>query len=266
MADTIYKSFVFKTVGTDLEKRTIDHYITAPTVDEDGEVLLPRGGDISRFRKTGGTVFDVHQYGTKDVVGSNRAMKMQDDGIVATTRFSPRPPTHPENVEWWPDSLLWLYHIGDIKGWSVGFTILDARNPTKQDTARWGDGLRRVITRWRLLEYSCAPLPCNADAVTLSVKGLISPRLAETLKSGRLPTRNEYAAAPAPTVPAPKQIITLTMPAEKIESAPVPRKIVFLIPPEPKVVQVSPVGLSLDEISRNAAELAIRKARGEMFA
>lgn len=249
------KSFAVKTVAVNMDSRTVEHYITAPQLDEDGEVLLPRGADLSRFKKSS-VVFDVHQYGSRDVVGRCLNLKMQDDGIIATTRFSPRPPSLPDGQEWWPDTLLWLYNIGDIKGWSVGFSILDARNPTKQDAAKWGDRLNRVITRWRLLEYSVAPLPCLESALTLSMKGMISQRLAETLKSGRLPTRNEYAVAP-------KQIITLSIAPEP---KPVTRKIVMLIPPEPKEVAPVVKAVSLEDVASAAAELAIRKARGQILA
>lgn len=195
----LYKSMPSRTLAVDLAARTVEHYVTVPTADEDDEVLLPRGGDISRFTR-GGTVFDVHEYGSKDVVGQCLGMRVSDEGVIAKTRFSPRPPAElwPAANAWEPDRLLWLYHLGDIKGWSVGFKPLEARLPTKADRAKWGERLKRVHTRWRMLEYSVAPLPCNGDVVTLERRGILSKRLAAALVMGKRPD----PAAWQPTAPA----------------------------------------------------------------
>jgi hypothetical protein len=183
----VYKSFPTKTLGVDLDSRIIRHYVTTTAVDEDGEVLLPKGADISRFRKSG-TVFDVHEYGSKNVVGVNVKWERVEDGIIAETRMSPRPPSLPATVEWWPDSLLWLYHVGDIKGWSIGFSVLEDRQPSKKDVEMFGE-CRRVLSKYRVFEYSVAPIPCNEDALTLAVKGVVSPRLADVLKTGKRPEK-----------------------------------------------------------------------------
>ena len=199
------KSFATRTVGVDLEARTVRAYITTPTIDEEGEVLLSRGADLSRFTKTG-TVFDVHQYGTKDVVGRCLNVEQRDDGIIATTRFTPRPPAHPEAEEWWPDTVLWLFSVGDVRGWSVGFASVEGRSPTKKDLGDFGENVRYVHTRWRLLEYSVAPLPCNEDALALSMKGMVSTRVADLLRAGKRPTRELCPQTQRKT-------ITLTVPA-----------------------------------------------------
>jgi hypothetical protein len=178
------KSFAAKTLHVDLVARTIQHYITTTAVDEDQEVLLPSGAMLDRFRKTG-TVFDVHEYGSRSIVGLNQSIKTVSDGIIGITRMSPRPPSLPGTVEWWPDSLLWLYHVGDAKGWSIGFRQLEGRNPTEKDIKAFGDDVRHVISKYRVLEYSTAPLPCNPDALTLAMKGIVSERLAEALQAGR---------------------------------------------------------------------------------
>jgi phage head maturation protease len=184
------RAFATRTLGVDMEARTVRAYITTPDLDADGEVVLPRGADLSRFKKNP-IVFQVHNYGSRDVVGRVESLKMEDDGIIATVRFSPRPPSLPAEQEWLADTLLWLFHVGDLKGWSIGFMTQDARSPSKADRERWGDGLKRVITRWMLCELSVAPLPNNPAALTLSMKGLISNRLAEVLTSGRAITREE---------------------------------------------------------------------------
>lgn len=181
----IRKSFAAPTLAVDLKARTVRHWVTTNALDEEGEVLIPQGGDISRF-KAGSTVFDVHDYDSKSVVGTCQSYEVSDKGHIATTKFASRPPAEllPEGQTWWPDVLLWLYHTGDIKGWSIGMNGLSARMPTKKDLEDYGSDLRRVWTKYRVLEYSVAPLPCNAEAMTLAGKGIISKSLAERLVSG----------------------------------------------------------------------------------
>ena len=251
----VLKSFGTKTLSVNMDTRTVKHYVSCPTVDSDGDVLLPRGADISRFRLTG-TVFDVHSYRSKDVVARNLSLKMQDDGVIAETRFSPRPPTLSADLEWWPDTLLWLYSIGDIKGWSVGFTILDARNPTKQDHAKYGEDVRRVITRWQVLEYSVAPLPANGDALTLSAQGILSKSLATSLMAGQKPS------VKTPVIPKPT--IRIEIPAEPVEK----KHIVFFLPAQPIETQAPIVSEreSIENAIAASAAIAIRKAQGQLYA
>jgi hypothetical protein len=265
------KSLATKTISVDMAARTVRHYITCPTIDEDGDVILPRGADISRF-KDSSCVFLVHQYSGTDVMGRCMGMTMQDDGIIATTRFSPRPPSLPAEQEWLPDTILWLYNVGDIKGWSIGFSILDARNPTKQDREKYGPELQRVITRWRMLEYSVAPLPANGDALTLSVKGILSSRLADQLKSGAKPTIQRVGSSETPIVAVtsgiptsqtiqpvtPRETIKLSVPA-----APVIRKhIVFVVPPARQITPEPAPDIA--SVIATSADIALRKLRGEI--
>lgn len=267
----VYKSFPTKTLGVDLDSRTIRHYVTTTAVDEDGEVLLPKGADVSRFRKSG-TVFDVHEYGSKNVVGVNVKWERTDDGIIAETRMSPRPPSLPATVEWWPDSLLWLYKVGDISGWSIGFSVLEDRQPSKKDIETFGD-CGRVISKYRVFEYSVAPIPCNEDALTLAVKGVVSPRLADVLKTGRRPEKvrsifimpgvksDEPAAEevtediPAEPV-APVEVVASVTLAEP-EAAPAKQVVCYVLPDMPKA--------SIAATVKAEVRAAVAKARGMIY-
>lgn len=208
----ISKSFAAPTLDVDLKKRTVRHWVTTNALDEEGEVLLPRGADVSRFKK-GGTVFDVHEYGSKNVIGKCLSYEVTDKGHIAVTQFAARPPANllPEGVAWEPDRILWLYSTGDITGWSIGMNGLSARMPTKKDMEDYGQDIRRVWTRYRVLEYSVAPLPCNAEAMTMAGKGLLSKSLAEKLVLGTLPevappVEQEQIIVPSVRINTPKAI------------------------------------------------------------
>jgi len=250
MPDHKTKSLPGKTLNVDLDARTVTHYVTCPTLDEDGEVLLPRGADISRFSKAS-TVFDVHEYGSQSVVGSTLqgSWKVTDDGIIATTKFAPRPPANlwPESEAWEPDRLLWLYHTGDLKGWSIGFAPLEGRRPTKQDRERWGDGLKYVHTRYRVLEYSVAPLPCNGDALTLVQRGMMSPRLAKALATGTRPAKGTWDIKVKP-----KRIVR--------------RKVVLCLPPPPEVIAARKAQRERESQQAKLLSLVTAKQLGRLYA
>ena len=88
-----------------------------------------------------------------------------------------RPDEHPPTAEWPPDTILSLFDQGVLNAFSVGFLIKNggARGAEKRDISRFGDGVRRVITDWELLELSVVPVPANQEALAMAVsKGTCS--------------------------------------------------------------------------------------------
>ncbi len=254
--ETVTKFVASPKLAVDLHARTVRHLISTPDVDEDGDVLLPRGCDISRFRKSN-TVFDVHDYTTKSIIGQCMSIKQTDKGIEAVTRFSPRPPPDllPPEERWEPDVLLWLYSLGDLKGFSVGFIGQDARNPTKADKENYGEQVKRVVTRWKLLEYSSTGLPNNAAAMTLSDKGLISQRLAVKIAAGELPTIDTFVE----DIPQGKSEPEVTIAPEP----PPTEQVVFVIVPPPQEPVEEP--LDLEKTIRLAVSLKMMKGQGRLY-
>lgn len=238
-----------ETKSVDLNARTVTHYISTPTPDEQNEVLLPRGADISRFTKAP-TVFDVHCYGTENVIGRCLKYTIQDDGHVGVTRFADRPPTLPAGVEWRPDTLLHLYNTGDIKGWSIGFNPQEWREPTAKDLTMYGPGIQLVHTRYRVLEYSSAPLPCNEDAITLSLvkRGILSKRLADSLNAGKFPKFDDVA---------PKKTIVVMNPAPQQKPL---QKVLVIIPKSPAPAPAAP-SVNPDRVVKHAVAIL----RGQLY-
>ena len=160
-------------LNADIPSRTCTAYITTDCVDEEGEVVLPKGIQTSRFSKTG-TVFWNHDY--SDPVAINTSLEVTDRGVMASTYFPEKPDGH--SGEWRPDAVLALVASGLCKGISIGFSYLETRHPTGKDIKTFrssGNELKRVVSKSRLLEYSFAPLPMNEDALIVAVqKGFIT--------------------------------------------------------------------------------------------
>jgi len=200
MADPIRKQFAADlTIGDD--DRTVLATISTVSVDRDGEVLIPQGCDATDFIKSP-TVFYNHDYSLP--VGRCEGIRRSDDAIHAKTQFAERPSGH--EGQWLPDSVFALLQQRVINGFSVGFLPVEGRNPSKKDRQQFGPHVRHVYSKWKLLEYSVAPLPANQDALVLAVsKGIVTADAARML-----------------------------FPAIALPPAPARRKIMIVVPPLPR--------------------------------
>lgn len=189
-----------KAMSTDVEvdedERAVAGVICSLALDRDGEVVMPDGVDMTEFEKNPVVMFN-HSYFNGPVgkcVGCTRDRKK----IVAKTVFAKRPEGHPANLEWFPDTLLSLYKQGIMKGFSIGFKVVEGRAANDADVAKWGPGCRRVFSKIKVFEYSCVPIPANQDALAKAVhKGQLSADLCKKLFDVEV-----KAEEPAPTPPA----------------------------------------------------------------
>lgn len=194
MSDIIKKNAtvetsIVKAMSADISvndgERSVTAKISTIAVDRDGEVLMPSGLNTKDFEKNP-VVFFGHNYYTLPV-GKCVAIKRTDDAIIAKTVFAERPDNHPIDQEWLPDTLLSLYKQGVLKGFSVGFSPVESRPASDKDVEKFGAGVRRIYNKWRLLEYSVAPLPANQEAVATAVaKGWIPQKTADAIFTGEV--------------------------------------------------------------------------------
>jgi len=160
-------------------ERSFTARITTNAVDRDKEVLLPEGMDATDFEKSP-TIFWAHDY-FQPPLGKCTALKRFPGHWTAKAVMAKRPNTHPASAEWFPDTVLSLMSEGVIRGVSVGFDPVASRKPTPDDKKKFGDGVANIVSRWRLLEYSIAPMPANQDALVEAVgKGIVKH---ETVKA-----------------------------------------------------------------------------------
>ena len=155
--------------------RSVLSKISTEAIDRDGEVLIADGCDTSEFSSSP-TVFFNHDY--NQPVGKCVGLTKAPGAIIAKTQMADRPPSH--QGEWFPDTLLSLFKQGVVNGFSVGFAPQRDRQPTKSDRLKFGDAVKRVYSRWKMLEYSVAPLPANQEALALAVSKSIGT--ADSLK------------------------------------------------------------------------------------
>ena len=173
------KGVAAQTMMTDEEERSDKSFITTDTLDRDGEVVLPGGGDFTQFRKNPVVTF-AHRY---DELPIGRALWLKRDeqngraGILAKTQYAAKPKDWGD-APWLPSAVWALVQQEILKGKSIGFLPIEVRPPSKEDlNARpdWAD-VRLIIAKWLLLEYAVAPVPSNPDALVQSIgKGLVVP-------------------------------------------------------------------------------------------
>lgn len=149
--------------------------ISTTSVDRDGDVLLPSGINFSDFLKNPVVLFGHRS----DQVPIGKALGIQktSGGVVAEVEFASRPESHPESVEWVPDTIHSLFKQGVLRAFSVGFQVPKdgMREATRKDKGKFGQDVQRVISKWNLLEFSVVTIPANQDALVQSVsKGLIN--------------------------------------------------------------------------------------------
>jgi phage head maturation protease len=158
-------------------------FLTVDTVDDDNEVVLPSGGDLSRFEKNGPLLL-CHDW-VKEVsyyplpVGQVVWTKVRPHGILGGIKFARGSEMGREAKALVEEEIL--------RGVSIGFKTVEASPMTKAEAATRPDwqaafertrGKVNVVRKWKLLELSLTPLPCNEDTLiqVLKVKGLARPK------------------------------------------------------------------------------------------
>ena len=163
-------------IATQPGTRKVVARISSTSVDRDGDVLLPSGLDLKDFRHN--PVLLWSHNGDQLPIGKVPHIEPRHDDVVATVIFADRPKSLPKTSEWPADTIHDLFQQGVLKAFSVGFSVPIGgfRMAEKRDQARFGEGVRRVITRWKLAELSVVSVPANQDAVALAVsKGRLRP-------------------------------------------------------------------------------------------
>jgi hypothetical protein len=159
-------------VDVDMDEND-DHVFTARITknisDRDDEALLPAGMIASEF-DVSGAVFWNHDYDRPIAVPVGKLGK-SDDAVIAKAQFLRRPDNHVG--EFFPDFarafISQMSKLGRRPGVSVGFIPLESRLPSEKDKKEYGQQLKRVFTRWKLLEWSIAPVQANPEAYVTAV-------------------------------------------------------------------------------------------------
>lgn len=208
--------------------------ITTATLDRDGEVLLSGGMDATEFNKSG-AIFWNHQY--NEPVGIAKKIRQGEGEAIAHAEFMRRPADY--EGDFFPDFarafVSQMVKAGKAPGVSVGLVPVEARRPTSKDRSDYGEGVKRVVTRWKLLEWSIAPVQANPEAVVTAVGkaigaagckalGLPEPLEVEEPEPEKTPDPVVVVGVPEPKA-APRPMIVVCVPGPRPESGRVGRAV-----------------------------------------
>lgn len=166
MPDLIRKTLETKLTAEPGERAVVARISTAD-VDRDGDVVLPSGIDTSEFERNP-VVLMQHR---ADMPPIGRATNIQRGAkyVTAKVLFPDRPLWMDKTGGWPPDEAFAYYQSGLLNAFSIGFSIEDARAASPRDIEKHGDGCRRVISKWKLLEFSAVAIPANQNALAMAV-------------------------------------------------------------------------------------------------
>ena len=162
--EVVRKAFVtIKDPDIDEGERAVISAISTEAVDRDHEVMLLKGVDLKWYKRNPVVMYG-HNYSALPV-GKNAWIRKDKGRLMAKTVFA--------SAEANPiaENIYQLFKEKILRSWSVGFIVLESREPKEDEFD--GQDVRRVITKWVLLEYSAVPIPSNMEALTTAVgKGL----------------------------------------------------------------------------------------------
>ena len=161
--EMLKKQYISK-VDVDNETRTVTAVISTASVDRDNEVLLPKGAQLTQFKKNP-VVLWAHDYHDTPI-GKAMWIKRDTDNIAAKVKFPD------EGVSDKSDEVYDLFKGGFLKAFSVGFNPIKSHSPEPDEIKKnpeWAN-VRRVYDKWELLEFSAVPVPANPEALVTAVK------------------------------------------------------------------------------------------------
>jgi len=198
MSTPIYKGYVARLDDVNPRERTVTAVITTDALDSFKEVVIPKGGDLKRYRKNP-VVLWMHNRDSGEKltpIGKNLWIKPTGNGrgLVASTQF-----TDDERGV----GFLKLYEEEILRAWSIGFDEIDSGAPEPKEIKARPElaDARRIYRKWILLEYSAVAIGANPEALTIAVnKGLWLPESVQAQAAKTEPDDDE--PEPEPKLPA----------------------------------------------------------------
>ena len=144
----------------DKGRRVLNVTITTNTIDRDGDIIEPKGINLTNFRKNP-VVLMAHDYRGLPIARAEN-IKKTDNGIISDVVFPE------EGVYPLADTVYRLYKDKFMSAWSIGFIPIkmeDIPDDNEKDTEPLRRKGRRIKTS-ELLEYSGCAVPSNPEALT----------------------------------------------------------------------------------------------------
>ena len=207
--------------------------ITTDAVDLEGDVIMPDGMDASYFL-TFRTVYWGHDYFMpQSSIGRMVNLRRTKEGIEADFTLARRPDDY--KGEFPADLVRALIDQKIVNGVSVGLDVKEKRGPSQKDRDRYGDDVNRIISKWKLLEFSVTPAPMNPTAVM------------RAMKSGAL---------------SPAQVKALGVDVDKMDAPKKRRSIVIVVPPPATPKRKA---ANVKRLVRESVRVELARARGKLY-
>jgi HK97 family phage prohead protease len=214
--------------------------------DRVGDVLIPEGCDLSDYERNS-VVLVSHDYSKLPVAKMIKIQKT-NNAVYGKMQFS-------QTVE--AQEVLQLIREGILKTCSVGFV---AKNTLKKGSKSFieyiktrlngvENGVKQIITDWKMLELSLVSIPCNSEALVLAVsKGLTLSENTQKLLNIEEAFNKSVEIVPEIT-PEPQPVVEI---AEKPEK---PEKPVEVIPEPTISEQVEHITEEVKEVIKDVEKV-----------
>ena len=176
------KEVIFNEVSSlNEEEGTVECIITTQGVDRSGDIVISKGVNTDEFNKIP-SVFLNHDYSILPIAKCVELVH-KEGSISAKIKFALNVPLARDVYE--------LVKAGVLKGVSIGFdaseVLLKGCKAFDEITKSMGMDLdtyksaKRVITQWKLYEFSLVSVPANAECYVKSLGKGMSPELMKYL-------------------------------------------------------------------------------------
>ena len=162
----------------DEEERTVVKYVSTISVDRDGDIILPDGGQIKDFAKNP-VILYAHKHGADMFGGGNDTLPIGRDVWIKADKFGIKAKQKYAKHQL-ADDIFNMHKDGFPLASSIGFIPLAyVRNDGStewKETAKYVKdkygmstkdikSAKIIFTKWYLLEHSDVPVPSNPDAL-----------------------------------------------------------------------------------------------------
>jgi|GEM_PF-4711819 len=157
--------------SANVDNHTLVFAVTTPTVDSYGDVVIPEGVDLERYRKNP-VVLNQHDYWDRLPIGKSLREEV-DPGVAVYSETQFAVGLTPDPRDDYP-LLVFNYYLAEfLNAVSIGFIPKKWEKRYIDDADGdqvWKGGY--VINEWEMLEHSVVSVPANEDALVLAARGV----------------------------------------------------------------------------------------------
>ena len=179
--EMIRKWYVAKQIDVEEGERAVVSLISTATQDRDGEILDPKGVDLTHYKKNPVVGYAHDIYGgmcsspdPDKIIGKGKVY-LEDDKLMGEITFEP------VEINEFADKILKKVDFGTLRATSVGFYSEGKGKYGKEKEAEGEENETFYYAGQELLEFSIVNIPSNPEAVKRSMPKRIKDFLEEEI-------------------------------------------------------------------------------------